>query len=48
MGRGEEDSLASESFKVAEGVVNQVVGKQDAFVSAENELGRWDEGEVPP
>src|ERR1700733_13859377 len=38
-GGGEEDSLALKSFQMAEGVVDQVVGVQDAFVSAENEVG---------
>jgi hypothetical protein len=44
MGSGEEDSLAFESLQVPERVVDQVVGVQDALVSAENEVGRRDEG----
>ena len=48
VGCGKENSLAFKSFQVAEGVVDQVVGVQDAFVSAENEVGWRDKGEVTP
>ena len=46
MRSGEEDSLAFESLQMPVGVVNQVVGVQDALVAAENEVGRRDEGKV--
>jgi hypothetical protein len=48
VGSAKENSLALESLKVAVGIVDQVVGEQNALVSAKDEMGRWDKGKVTP
>src|ERR1700722_3260123 len=43
-----EDPLPLEAFKVPERVVDQIVGAENALVSAEDEVSRWNKRKMAP
>jgi hypothetical protein len=45
-GGGVEDAFAVEDFELADVVIDEVVGAEDGFVAAEDDVGGGDEGEV--
>src|ERR1700744_2950072 len=47
VGGGKQNPLPLESLEVPVGVVDQVVGQQDAFVTAKHKMRGRNEGEVP-
>jgi hypothetical protein len=46
MGSGEKDSLAPESFKMPEGVIDQIISQQNTLVPAKDIVCGRDEGKV--
>src|ERR1700749_1211342 len=48
VGGSEEHALTGEAFEVARHVVDEVVGMEDALVSAKDEMGGREERKVPP